>query len=329
MPTQKRDWFISLADGVGGQESAEFFSDIRKVLNHTSLWTNKFDDGAVLDLGQTKLVLTTDSYTVDPIFFPGGDIGKLSVCGTINDLAVMGADVLGLSLSLVIEEGFKKDDLLRILTSINDICQQNKVSIVTGDTKVVEKGSLQGIIINTTGLGACERIIPEKGIKPGDVIMVSGSLGDHEIALLSQRFEYQTEIISDCAPLIKELKAVRADLTACKDPTRGGLASVLNEMSEKNQVKLAIEEAKIPFRKGTRALCRLMGLDPYFLASEGRLVATCWPERAKSVLSILRQFNSQAHIIGVAQEGEGVYLQTELGQRRLYPSIGKNVPRIC
>ncbi len=181
---------IELEHGGGGRKSGELIRGIREVLSHRGKWKNCDDDGAVFDLGKNKLVFTTDAYIVDPIFFPGGDIGKISVCGTVNDLVVMGAKPLGISLSIVIEEGFPKSDLMKIISSINKMSHEAGVPIVTGDTKVTEKGKLDKIQITTAGVGMVEKVIANDGVKPGDYIITSGDLGEHTVALLSKRFNY-------------------------------------------------------------------------------------------------------------------------------------------
>lgn len=321
---------IELEAGAGGEKSSELIKKIRKNFKIKSKWKNTDDDGAVFDLGKEKLVFTTDAFIVDPIFFPGGDIGKIAMCGTINDLSVMGARPIGISLSLVIEEGFSESDLEKIMKSIGKISQKNKIPIVTGDTKVTEKGKIDKIEITTSGVGLAKKIISNNGAKVGDVIISSGNLGEHTVALLSERFNYKTKIKSDCKPLMEELQKVGKYLTSVKDPTRGGMGAVLNEMAEKSKVKFVLDEKNIPFGKETVSLSELLGIDKFFFPSEGRFVATTSKKNSQKVLSILQKYNKEAKIIGKVEGGKGVYLKTELGgMRKIENARGKLIPRIC
>ncbi len=361
---QSKNKFIELEHGSGGEKSNALISEIRKNFSVGGNWKNTEDDGAVFDLGgrdaptrrgvstaggRNKLVFTTDAFIVDPLFFPGGDIGKIAVCGTINDLSVMGAKPIGISLSLVIEEGFPLADLKKIMQSIGKISQETGVPIVTGDTKVMERGKIDKIEITTSGVGLAENIISNGGAKAGDYIIVSGDLGEHTVAILSSRFNYKSKIKSDCRPLTKEIQSVAKYLNACKDPTRGGLAAILNEMASKSGTKIILDEKSLPFKKETTAVSELLGIDIFSLASEGRFVAAVSERDVKKVLKILRKFNSEAKIIGHAQSasrnvagrparnisatadmGGGVFLQTVFGSMRpIEASSGKLIPRIC
>ncbi len=322
--------FIELDHGGGGYKSWELLKEIRQILKFRGEWHNCEDDAAIFDLGKEKIIFTTDAFIVDPIFFPGGDIGKIAMSGTINDLAVMGAKPLGISLSIVIEEGFPKNDLMKIIKSINKISRESKVPVVTGDTKVTEKGKLDKIEITTAGVGLAKKIIQNNGTMPGDFIVSSGDLGEHAVALLSKRFNYKTKIKSDSKPLDKEIKKVGKYLNACKDPTRGGLAANIVEIAEKSKVKITLEEDKLPYKKETIALSELLGIDIFSLASEGRFIAAVSPKNISKVLRILKHFNSEAKIIGRAEKGKGVYLKTNLGSLRLIEMPkGKLIPRIC
>ncbi len=337
---------VTIEAGAGGEKSSELISEIRKILKVKGAWKNLDDDGAVLDLAPTlslkrrgrtmkfgqmsKLVFTTDAFIVDPIFFPGGDIGKIAMTGTINDLAMMGAKPLGISLSLVIEEGFPKEDLRKILSSINKVSEETGVPIVTGDTKVTEKGKIDKIEITTAGIGVAERVIESGGAKPGDVVIASGDLGEHAVALLAARFNYQTKIKSDCKTLEKEIRAVGKYLTSAKDPTRGGSAAVLNEIAEKSKVKIVLEENKLPFKKDTIAISELLGIDKFSFPSEGRFVGTVSEKNAGRILKILTKFNKEAKIIGRIEKGKGVFLKTNLGAvKKIEVPRGKLIPRIC
>jgi hydrogenase expression/formation protein HypE len=321
---------IKLDHGGGGYKSWELLKDIRGILRIKGEWQNCEDDAAVLNLGKDKLVFTTDAFVVDPIFFPGGDIGKISICGTINDLAVMGANPLGISLSIIIEEGFAKNDLMKIIKSINKISRESKIPIATGDTKVMEKGKIDKIEITTAGVGVVKKIISNNGTKPNDLIIVSGDLGEHAVALLSKRFNYKTKIKSDSSPLNKELQLVGKHLNACKDPTRGGLAANLVEMAEKSKVKIILDERLLPYKKETVAISELLGIDIFSLASEGRFIASVSSKNVYKVIKILKKFNSKAKIIGKAEKGKGVYLKTIFGSLRpIEMPKGKLIPRIC
>jgi len=333
--------FIELEQGAGGKKSEELISKIRKILNYKGKWNNTTDDGAVFSIcsagsqarlseGVNNLVFTTDAFIVDPLFFPGGDIGKIAICGTINDLAVMGARPIGISLSLVIEEGFPEDDLLKIIKSINEISRETKVPIVTGDTKVTEKGKIDKIEITTSGVGLAGNIISNSGAKVGDVVISSGDLGEHTAAILASRFNYKTKIKSDSRPLVKEIQSVAKYLTACKDPTRGGSAAVLNEIAEKSGVKIILDEKTLPFKKEVVAISELLGIDKFSFASEGRFVATVAKKDADKVIKILQKYNPETKIIGSVERGSGVWLKTAIGSiKKIETPRGKLVPRIC
>lgn len=322
---------VEIEEGGGGQKSSELIQEIRKILNVKGKWTNTGDDGAALDIKERgKIIFTTDSFIVDPLFFPGGDIGKIAMCGTINDLSVMGAKPLGIGLSLVIEEGFSKKDLFQIVNSINKVSKETGVPIVTGDTKVMERGKIDKIEITTSGIGLAAKIIHNGGAKAGDVIITSGDLGEHTVALLATRFNYQTKIKSDSRPLNKELLAVGKYLNACKDPTRGGLAANIIEIADKSKVKIILDENLLPFKKETIAISELLGIDVLSFASEGRFIAAVSHKNVKKILAILRKYNKGAKIIGQAERGRGVYLKTTLGGLRpIEMPKGKLVPRIC
>lgn len=321
---------VEIEHGSGGQKTSALIDEMRNILNFKSSWKNTDDDGAVLRLGGKNLVFTTDAFIVDPLFFPGGDIGKIAMCGTINDLTMMGAEPLGISLSLVIEEGFSREYLRKIVRSINEISKKSKVPIVTGDTKVMEKGKLDKIEITTAGIGIAKYILSNSGAKPGDVVISSGGLGEHGATLLAKRFNYKTQIKSDCQPLVEEIKNTAEFLTSAKDPTRGGIAAVLNEVSEKSKVKIILEEATLPFKKEISAIADLLGIDKFALPSEGRFVATVPARHAKKVITLLKKFNREAKTIGTVVKGKGLYLKTEMGNlRKIELPEGKLIPRIC
>ena len=309
------------------------------------------DDAAVVD----GIVLKSDSHTVKPLFFPGGDIGRLAVAGTVNDIAVLGAKPVALSLGLVLEEGFPIQDLERIVRSIKETCEEAGVYVVTGDTKVVERGSLEGCIINTSGIGVRSeelernlqvvkryrrlkaRWILDSNLSPGDKIIVSGAIGDHGLAVLSSRegYGFGSSIRSDVAPLNLVVSRILrvGGITAMKDPTRGGLSNALNEWSEKSGVGIEIYEEKIPVHEDVKAACEMLGIDPLDVGNEGKLLIGVVPEKAEEVLEELRRTKEgkEAQIIGEAtREFKEVVLKTAIGGRRIIPTpIGDPIPRIC
>jgi hydrogenase expression/formation protein HypE len=296
------------------------------------------DDGAVLSLPPGQPVITTDSHVVKPIFFPGGDIGRLAACGTVNDLAVMGARPLAMTLALIIEEGFSIHQLEKILDSVAQIVGELGVALVAGDTKVMGKGELDGIVINTTGIGVATRPVTDAGLTPGDVLIVTGPVGDHGFALLVAREEFELEsgLESDVAPLWPLLEPALAagGITAMKDPTRGGLAAALNDLARKSRVGIEIWEEKIPLRDEVRGLAELLGISPYEMACEGRAVLGVRPERAEEILEIITRhpLGEGAAIIGQAGEAHAgrVILATKVGGRRyLEMPLGDPLPRIC
>jgi hydrogenase expression/formation protein HypE len=298
------------------------------------------DDGAALRIGDRWLVISTDSHVVHPVFFPGGDIGRLAVSGTVNDLAMMGAtEVLGLTCAVVLEEGFPRADLLRIQASVRAACGEAGASVVTGDTKVMGKGELDGIIINTTGVGLTGRVVPDSGLRPGDRILVTGTMGDHGFAVLSvrHRLALEGDLASDVAPLNglvrAALQAGGNDITAMKDPTRGGLASALHEMAAKSGVAIVIEEAEVPTTAAVRAASELLGIDPLYVANEGKAVLGVAPDAVDRVLEALRAhpLGREARVVGtcIAERAGSVILDTGVGRRLLVEPEGELLPRIC
>jgi hydrogenase expression/formation protein HypE len=342
---------ITLAQGGGGEEFEQLVSDIRSKLKYTGGWENMMDDSATTPLApiirgesdsppdkggwgvlpdvQPHLVFTTDSFVINPLFFAGGNIGKIAFCGTVNDLAMMGAQPLGLSLAFIIEEGLEQEILDKVLSSINAASEQEQIPIVTGDTKVMGKGQIDKLAVVTSGIGITKKVIKDNGTKVGDKIIVSGGLAEHGATLLAARFNYETELQSDCKPLVKEIQAVKDLITSAKDITRGGVAAIFNEMADKSALRFIIKEKKLPFKKAVVSLCKILGISHYALACEGRFVCTAPKDKADEVIKILQKFNADAAIVGEVVEGEGVVLQTEVGERILEPPRGKLVPRIC
>ncbi len=299
-----------------------------------------FDDGAALPIGDRWLVVTTDSHVIHPIFFPGGDIGRLAVAGTVNDLAVMGAtEILGLTSAIVIEEGFRQSDLERIQLSMQETCRETTARIVTGDTKVMGRGELDGVIINTTGVAIADTVISDSGLSPGHRIILTGPIGDHGIALMAARrgLGLDGDLRSDVAPingLIRAaLDAAPGAITAMKDPTRGGLASALTEMAEKSRVGILIEESAVPIRPVVRSAAEVLGLDPFHIANEGVAAIGVKAEAADAVLEALRSHpqGAAAAIVGTClEEHTGrLILDTGFGRRLLTEPEGEPLPRIC
>lgn len=332
---------ILMAHGSGGKLSHDLIEKL--FLPHfDNPILARLDDSALIELGtEARLAFTTDSYVVSPLFFPGGDIGKLAICGTINDLAMSGAKPLYMSASFIIEEGFPVADLKRIVRSMRKVAEESGVQIVAGDTKVVGEGAADGIFVNTTGVG----LIPEgvhisgANAQPGDMIMVSGTLGDHGIAILSQRegLEFASSLESDCAPLqglVARMLEASPEIHCLRDPTRGGLATTLNEMAAQSQAAFLIEEEKIPVRDEVRGVCELLGLDPLYLANEGKLVAVVPPYATDGVLEAMRghPYGEASVVIGqVLSDHPGrVVMKTTLGAHRLLEmAVGELLPRIC
>ena len=313
-----------------------------------SLFIKEFDnktlrekkDSAVLKIGNKKIAFTTDSYVVNPIFFPGGDIGSLAVYGTVNDLAVCGAKPMYISLGLIIEEGFDRKALGRITASAKIAAKKAGVEIVTGDTKVVEKGACDKIFINTSGLG--EIFYPRLSIgliRPGDAVLVTGPIGEHAISILSKRegIDFKTKVLSDSAPLnglVSRVLEVSSNVRFMRDPTRGGLATTLNEIVENRPFGIELDEKEIPVSIGVRQACELLGFDPLYLACEGRAVFVVAEPDAGKVLAAARRdkLGKHAKIIGVVtKEHKGrVYLKTRAGGKRIVDMLsGEQLPRIC
>jgi hydrogenase expression/formation protein HypE len=344
-----------LAHGGGGTLMQGLIKDyILKYLGGSGFEVplEALDDAAVVN----DIVLKSDSHAVKPIFFPGGDIGRLAVAGTVNDIAVMGAEPTALASGFIIEEGLSMDDFERILKSMGETCREAGIYIVTGDTKVVEHGELGGCVINTSGIGkrseALEKNIAEvkrhrsfnsrwlldSNLREDDKIIVSGTLGDHGLAILSVRegYDFGSQIKSDVTPLNKVIECLLSGpggVVAMKDPTRGGLSNALNEWSEKSKVGILVHEEKIPIREDVRAACEMLGIDPLEVGNEGKVIIGVVPPKAEEVLAALKETSEgkNAKIIGEATKNfESVVLETLVGGRRiLAPPVGDPVPRIC
>ena len=329
---------ILSSHGGGGEETQKLIKELFfKYFSNPIL--EKMEDAAVLDIN-SKLAFTTDSFTVSPIFFKGGNIGKLAVAGTVNDLSMMGAKPKYLSCSFIIEEGLPFEDLEEIVKSMAKEMKKTGVQIVTGDTKVVPKGSADKIFINTTGIGEIVyEGISAHNIKEGDVILVSGTIGDHGACIMAQRegIELEGDIASDCAslwPLVEDLINAGITIKAMRDPTRGGLSAVLNEWAEQSNIGIEIEEEKIPVKDEIQGLCELLGLEPYTLANEGKLILAVPEEEAEKALKVMKnnELGKDAQIIGkVISDYKGkVILKSPYGSKRIMePPAGELLPRIC
>jgi len=330
---------ILLAHGSGGKLSHELVEEkFLPFLANPAL--NKLDDSAIFE-ASGRLAFTTDSYVVNPIFFPGGDIGKLAICGTVNDLAMNGARPLYLSLSAIIEEGFLLGELEQVVQSIKKAAEEAKVSIIAGDTKVVNKGQADKLFITTSGVGIISPGVDISGANAsaGDKVLLSGTIGDHGIAIMSQRegLRFSMALESDCAPLnklVSQMMEVSSRIHCLRDPTRGGLATTLNELAGQSKAGIVIEEAKIPVKEEVKAACELLGLDPIHVANEGKLVAMVAPADADKILTRMRKnsYGRDAAIIGeVIEEHPGkVIMKTKLGPSRIVDMLsGELLPRIC
>ena len=345
MALSVRDERITMKYGAGGRAMRALIQDVF----HDGLLTadapgeitlRAMDDGAALRLGNRWLVMTTDSHVVQPLFFPGGDIGRLAVSGTVNDLAMMGAtDVFALTCAVVIEEGFSRADLERIQRSMRLACEEAGARIVTGDTKVMGKGELDGIVVNTSGVALTDRVIPDNALRAGDRLIVTGTIGDHGMAVMSQRLGLAIEgtLESDVAPINRLIRAALdgapGAIVAMKDPTRGGVASALHEMAEKSGVGIVIDEPALPITDAVRATSELLGIDPLHVANEGKAVIGVRADAADAVLAAIRRhpLGAGASLIGActAERAGSVILDTGFGRRLVTEPEGEPLPRIC
>ncbi len=331
---------ILLDHGSGGRLSHELVARVFVPRFQNPLLL-EMNDSAVFQLPAGKLAFTTDSYVVDPIFFPGGDIGSLAVCGTVNDLAMRGARPYYLSVGFILEEGLPLLDLERILDSMKQAAQEAGVLIITGDTKVVPKRTIDKVFINTSGLG----LVPEgldiggQKARPGDAVLLSGTIGDHGLAVLSRRqgFSFETSLVSDVSPLnhlVQAMLSAAPEIHVLRDPTRGGLATTLNEIADQSRVGIEIWEEAVPIRDSVLAASEILGLDPLYVANEGKLVAFLPKTKAERALSVMQQhpYGREAAVIGEVKDGPRgkVVLRTRIGGRRIVDMLtGEQLPRIC
>ena len=329
---------VTLSQGSGGEETSKLIKEIfLKEFSNPVL--EALEDSAILKL-EGELAFTTDGFTVSPIFFKGGDLGKLAVSGTVNDLAVMGAKPMFMSASFIVEEGFPLDSLKKIVKSMAKTAGEVGVSIVTGDTKVVPRGNADGVFISCSGIGkVLYPGLSARNLRPGDVILVSGTVGDHGACILAERegMEFDMELESDCAPLwdmIEPLLREVSSLRAMRDATRGGLAELLNEWSRSSMVEIEVDEESIPVKEPVRGLCELLGFEPTHLANEGMITVAVVQEEAEKTLDILRSNpkGRYASVIGrvVSDGGSRVIVNTLYGVKRIMePPSGELLPRIC
>lgn len=332
---------ILLDHGSGGLASQELISNLfLKYLDNPIL--HSLEDSAIIENQPGKLAFTTDSYVVDPLFFPGGDIGKLAIHGTINDLAMRGARPLGLSLGLILEEGFPLADLERVISSISEACKEAGVDVVAGDTKVVPKGKGDKIFINTSGIGIVNEDvdISSQKAKEGDVIILSGTMGDHGITIMTRRagISMEGKLESDTRPLHRLVAKLLAELPGSvhtlRDPTRGGVATSLNEIAANSGLAIELRDEDLPVRAEVRAACELLGLEPLYLANEGICLAVVSQEKAEEALNLIRSTpeGAEAVIIGRMVSGKAgrVVINTPVGGSRVVtPLHGEPLPRIC
>ena len=335
------DTHITLEHGYGGKKSQELLEKVIHPIFHKQSPLPFFTDSAIVNIPGQTLAFTTDSFVVSPIFFPGGDIGKLAVCGTINDLCVSGAKPLYLSCSLILEDGFNIDDLKTILMSMQKVAVQEGVQIITGDTKVVEKGSVDKIFINTSGIGVIDpnRTSNIGSIQEGDAVVLTGTIGDHGMTIFTLRntLNISSPIQSDCNSIqglveiiLEECNMVRV----MRDPTRGGLATTLNEFTSNQSYSIELQEKNIPVHPSVKGLCEMLGMDPLYLANEGKLVCILPQAFATKIVQKLQKhpLGRASAIIGhVTQKYKGlVYLKTVAGGERIIDSLsGESLPRIC
>jgi hydrogenase expression/formation protein HypE len=331
---------ILLDHGSGGKASHSLISDLL-VPEFANPILAQLDDGAIFDIKGKRLAFSTDTYVIDPIFFPGGNIGHLAVNGTVNDLAMCGATPLYLSVGLIIEEGFSTADLKKILKGMKEAAKRADVLIVTGDTKVVQRGSADKIFVNTSGIGVIREGINISGHNAcvGDRVMISGTIADHGITVLTQRegMTFESPIKSDTAPLnhmVREMIAASDQIHALRDPTRGGIGTSLTEIATQSQVGIKIYEEAIPIREEVSGICELLGFDPLYVGNEGKLLAFVGPDHAEKVLEAIKanEYGKEACTIGevVADSPGKVFMQTRIGGTRIVDMLaGEQLPRIC
>ncbi|MHA2119421.1 MAG: hydrogenase expression/formation protein HypE [Candidatus Thorarchaeota archaeon] len=334
---------IESAHGAGGKimqrllEGVVIPSFSRRKIGDIGL--DEMDDGATLTTAGANLIVCTDAHTIHPVFFPGGDLGILTACGTVNDLAVMGAQPVAMTNTVIVEEGVEIKTLHTILKSLNSIIEPLGVAMIAGDTKVMPPGTLDGIVMSTTGIGVpyLDHPIADSGAEPGDDIIFSGPIGDHGTSLLAHRegLKFETDLISDVAPLwnpIRDCLEV-GGVNAMKDPTRGGTAAALNEIASKSGLEFELQEDKIPVRPAVQSLCNVLGLDPLHMSCEGTVVMTANPNHTEELLTALAKYKTteDAQVVGKVQKGKArVVMKTTIGGRKIIQvPYGEPIPRVC
>jgi hydrogenase expression/formation protein HypE len=334
---------IGMSHGAGGEVMTNLISEtilknITKKSVNGGIGLDALDDGATIPLGDNEIVVTTDGHTINPLFFPGGDIGRISAAGTINDVSVMGAKPLAITNSMIIKEGFNIDDLDKIIKSMNETCEEVDVGIIAGDTKVMEQDKLDGLVIVTSGIGIIEKgkAIKDSSLEIGDKIIVSGSVGDHGMSLMAFRegFEFETALKSDVAPVwgIVSKSLDVGGVTAMKDPTRGGLANAINEMAKKSGVGVLLQDDLIPVKEEVKTISDMLGIDPYEVANEGKVLMGVKSDLADEVLKAIKKdkYGCDGEIIGEVIEGSRVLVETPVGGTRILEApIADPVPRVC
>lgn len=334
---------IGMNHGAGGEVMEKLIketilSNISKKSVNNGIGLEDLDDGATIPIDDYEIIVTTDGHTVQPLFFPGGDIGRISAAGTINDVSMMGAKPLAITNAMIVQEGFDIDDMDKIMKSMNDTCAEADVALIAGDTKVMESNKLDGIVIVTTGIGIAKKgeVIRDSTLEVGDKIIVTGSIGDHGMSLMSFRegFGFETDLKSDCAPMwgIVSKALEVGGVHAMKDPTRGGFANAINEMAEKSNVGVLLENDAIPIKREVHAVSEMLGIDPFEVANEGKVVMGVAADKADEILEAIKtdKYGKDAAIIGEVVEGKHVIIETAVGgQRILEAPIADPVPRVC
>ncbi|MCW8916900.1 MAG: hydrogenase expression/formation protein HypE [Magnetovibrio sp.] len=339
-PLDLKNGRVDMSHGAGGRAMAQLISDMF-VNNFSNDVLNREHDAAMVELPPGRVVMSTDSFVISPLFFPGGNIGSLAVHGTVNDVSMAGAKPYYLTAGFIIEEGFPLADLAEIVKSMADAAKEAGVAIVTGDTKVVERGKGDGIFINTAGVGVVADGIDVCGdqAKPGDKILVNGTLGDHGVAVMSKRenLNFSTEILSDSqslCDLVQEMMTAVPQISVLRDPTRGGLAATLNEIAQQSGVGIELDEKDMPIRPEVKSACELLGLDPLYVANEGKLIAICPADKADELLATMKAHpkGKDAVIVGEVLEDRRCFvrMKTGLGGTRMVDWLaGEQLPRIC
>lgn len=329
---------ILLSHGSGGKLTHRLLSEI-VFPAFRNPYLDKADDSAVVEL-KGRTAFTTDSFVINPIFFPGGDIGKLAVCGTVNDLTVMAAAPRFLTAACIVEEGFLIDDFKKIINSMAKAAKESGAVIVGGDLKVVEKGACDGIFINTSGVGTLAKgpAVSGNRARPGDCVIINGFIGDHGAAVMASRKDYglKTSVQSDCCPLnglVANMLGAKCPIHVMRDPTRGGVATTLNEIAQSSRVSIQINEEQLPVRDAVRGFSEILGIDPLYLANEGKLLTICPQSSAQKLLTVMRRhrYGKHARVIGTVTKGEPhLLLRTAIGSTRILDMLtGEQLPRIC